>query len=316
MSELAERAGGTAVIFPGMGASGFADLGRFLVLDRYVRPRLRVADEVLGGSLLAMLRAADGSYTVPAQVAFLVASLALADRAEHELGMRPDVCVGPSFGHRALTAYAEALGFAEAIRFTTAVAECELAYFADAADDPVTQCYVRVPDEPLRELLDSYRADGAWVEISGYLDRGGYLVSVSGARLAELTSAVRALGGYAMQTMRPPAHAARFGGLRDLAARTVLAGYRLAEPTLPVVADQDGRTVHTAEDLRTMLLDGFDRPLDWPATVRGLVALGVRTAYVTGPDQLFHRLDCTTANLRVVPVTPKTAGRPRPVERG
>jgi [acyl-carrier-protein] S-malonyltransferase len=59
--------------------------------------------------------------------------------------------------------------------------------------------------------------------------------------------------------------------------------------------------------MREMMLDTFDRPIDWPAVVDTLAGHGVTTAYVTGPDLLFHRLDCTTRHFRVVPVTPKTA---------
>ena len=34
----------TALVFPGMGASGFADVSRFLVLDKYARARTAEAD--------------------------------------------------------------------------------------------------------------------------------------------------------------------------------------------------------------------------------------------------------------------------------
>jgi [acyl-carrier-protein] S-malonyltransferase len=40
---------------------------------------------------------------------------------------------------------------------------------------------------------------------------------------------------------------------------------------------------------------------------------GVSTLYVTGPDLLFHRLDVTAGNFKVIPVTPKTASKPVPV---
>lgn len=302
--------GATAVVFPGMGASSFADVGRFMVLDKYVRPRLAVADEVLGESLLAGLRTAAGDYTTFAQVAFLVNSLALADRAEQELGLSPDFCTGPSLGHRAATVFAGSLDFADAVRLTVELARCEEDYFAAEPDDLVTHCYIRVPDEPLRELIEQLTEGGEWVEVSGYLDRGGYLISLRSGLLDELTRAVRDLGGYSMQTMRPPVHARRFAPLRDN-AEAVLSEYQIADPALPVLADQDGRLVRTAAEIRTMMLDGFDRPFDWPATVTALTGYGVRTAYVTGPDQLFHRLDVTTANLRVVRVTPQVAAKPR-----
>jgi [acyl-carrier-protein] S-malonyltransferase len=303
----------SAVVFPGMGASSFRDIGRFMVLDRYVRARLGAADDVLGESLLAGFRAEDGDYGPLAQVAFLVNSLALADRAEQELGLCPDLCAGPSFGHRAAAVFARALDFADAIRLTVELAGCEQDYFAAEPDDLVTQCYVRVPDEPLRGLVDRLVARGEWVEISGHLDRGCYLVSMPAGLLDEVTRTVRELGGYSMQTMRPPVHARRFAPLRRRAAAEVLPRYTFDDPALPIVADQDGRLVRTAEDVRTLVLDNLDRPIVWPEAVRTLADHGVRSVHVTGPDLLFHRLDCTADTFDVVPVTPKTAARPQPV---
>lgn len=301
--------GGTAIVFPGMGPSTFDDLGRFLVLDRYARARVAQADEVLGESLLAGFRAERDGLGVLSQVAFLVCSLALADRAEAELDLLPDIAAGPCFGQRALTAYAGALDAAAAIRLTVELARCEEEYFAAEPEELVTQCFVRVPDEPFAEAIAEYVDSGEWVEVSGRLDRGAYLVSLRAGLLDEMVQTVRRLEGYTMQTLRPAVHARRFGPLRRR-AEAVLSRYPLGEPALPLVADQDGRLVRTAEELRTMLLDTFDRALDWPATVAALHGHGVRTAYVTGPDLMFHRLDCTTSSFRVVPVTHKTVSKP------
>jgi [acyl-carrier-protein] S-malonyltransferase len=306
---IAADGGATAIVFPGMGPSTFDDLGRFLVLDRYARVRVAQADEVLGESLLAGFRAERDGLGVLSQVAFLVCSLALADRAEAELDLRPDLAAGPCFGQRALTAYAGALDLAAAIRLTVALARCEEEYFAAEREELVTQCFVRVPDEPFAEAIAAYVDSGEWVEVSGRLDRGAYLVSLRAGLLDEMIETVRRLDGYTMQTLRPAVHARRFGPLRRR-AEAVLAEYPLGDPALPLVADQDGRLVRTAGELRTMLLDTFDRALDWPATVAALHGHGVRTVYVTGPDLMFHRLDCTTSSFRVVPVTHKTVSKP------
>src|SRR5437868_12751036 len=91
----------TALIFPGMGPSSFAAVGKFMVLDPYVRRLLPIADAALGYSLLDRFYESEEEYSEYTQVAFLVNSLALAHRAEEELGMRPDYCVGPSFGQKA-----------------------------------------------------------------------------------------------------------------------------------------------------------------------------------------------------------------------
>jgi [acyl-carrier-protein] S-malonyltransferase len=67
--------------------------------------------------------------------------------------------------------------------------------------------------------------------------------------------------------------------------------------------------------VRTMLLDGFVRPVQWPAVVATMSRLGVRTVYVAGQDSMFGRVGCTTRNFEVVAVNPKLAMRPRPRNR-
>ncbi|WP_033289414.1 acyltransferase domain-containing protein [Amycolatopsis jejuensis] len=306
--------GATAALFPGMAAAEFGDLGRFLVLDRYVRRWLRAADDALGAPLLPAFRAESAEsaesadYGPFSQVAFLVSSLALAERAESEYGMRPDVCVGPSLGQRAAAVYSGAVGFAEAVRLTVGWARCEEEYFAAEPDDFVTQCFVRVPPDALLEVLADLDKRGEWAEVSAELGNGTVMVSMCEAVLGDVVSAVRRSGGYVMQAMRPAVHARRFTALREKAA-AVLDGYPVADPEVPIVADQDGRVVRTADGVRTLLLDGFDRPVDWPAAVTGLAGLGVGTVYVTGPDHLFHRLDATRSLGEIVAVTPETVSR-------
>ncbi|MFD2467944.1 acyltransferase domain-containing protein [Amycolatopsis silviterrae] len=295
------------VLFPGMAPATFDDLGRFLVLDRYVRPWLAAAGEVLGEPVLPAFRAESAHYGPFSQVAFLASSLALAERAEHEYGMTPGVCVGPSFGQRAAAVYSGAVGFADAVRLTAAWARCERDYFAAQPEAFVTQCFVRVPDQAIPEVLACLRERGEWAEVSADLGDGAVMVSVCEAVLGEVVSAVRRRGGYAMRAMRPAMHARRFAPLREAAAE-VLAGCAVADPELPVVADQDGRVVRTAAGVRGMLLDGFDRPVDWPAAVAGLAELGVETVFVTGPDRLFRKLEATRSLGDVFAVTPDTVG--------
>lgn len=305
----------TAVVFPGMGKFDFGSAGRFLALDRYARARLRVADEVLGCSVLERFDTQDTAYSEYAQLAFVIASLAAADRVEDRHGMRPDVCVGVSFGQKAAVAYTGSLDFADAVRLTVELARCEQEYFATEYADVVTHAVYRVPDEPFHDLLGEMRARGEWVEISGRLDRGFYMISLSERALDDFVRDVRGLGGYSMYTMRPPVHASAFGGLRAKAEAEVFARYRIEAPKLTTVSDSDGAVVDSAEAMRTMLLDTFDRAIRWPDIVRALVGLGVGTVYFTGPDDMFHRLDSTIRHFDVIAVNPKNALRPGPPKR-
>jgi [acyl-carrier-protein] S-malonyltransferase len=297
----------TALVLPGMAPSGFATLGKFLVLDRFARERVAEASDALGYSLLARLRddPDEDGYSADAEVAFVVSCLALADRAEQVLGVSPTVCAAPSFGQKAAAVYTGAMTFADAIRFTVDLAHCEEEYFADS--DLVTHCVVRVPEEAFREVLAGMSERGEWHDVSGHLDRGFYLVSLSEQHLDAFVADIRAAGGYSMHTMRPPVHAAAFAPLRRKAEAEVFGRYSIGAPRLPVVADQDGRLVETAEDMRTMLLDTFDRAIRWPDVVAGLRGQGVDTLVFAGQDTMFHRLDVTAESFRVIALNPKNA---------
>jgi [acyl-carrier-protein] S-malonyltransferase len=302
----------SAFVFPGLAGTTFAELGKFMVLDRFAKQRVRMADEVLGYSLLERFRdSADDNYSESSQVASLVSSLALADRAEVLLGARPRYCAGPSFGQKPAAVYTGALDFAEGIRLTVEIARWEREYFRTQHSDVVTHTVVRVPEDRLTELLAAWTDQGRWLEVSGDLDRGFAMVSMREALLEEFKRAVTAMGGYSMYTMRPGAHSTLFGELRRGMERDVFAGFDVLAPEVTMVADQDGSIVGSAAAMRTMLLDSFDRPFDWRAVVSTLAAEAVGTVYITGADALFFRLDSTVRHFRVVRVNPESALRPQ-----
>ena len=302
---------GTAFVFPGMSPIRFADVGKFLLIDSRARRLVAGADERLGYSLVDRLRTTEGDYTEYSQVAFLVTCLALAEWAERELGVEPEVCAGPSFGEKPLAAYTGALSFSDAVWMTARLARCLEEYFATAHRDVVTHSFARTPEPQLAEVLAELSECGAWYDVSCYIDHDLHMVSLREKHLEQLQQGIRAVGGMSLYTMRPPMHSSAFTALRRKAEAEVLDGLRFADPVLPVVADQDGAVVRTGEGIRTMLSESFVRPLRWPDVVGTLKRLGVGTVYVCGPDSLFGRVACTTGAFEVVQVSPRTALMPR-----
>jgi [acyl-carrier-protein] S-malonyltransferase len=301
----------TAIVFPGMGPSKFAEVGKFLLLDPFARARLAEADQALGTSVFDNFREQTDDYSEFSQVAFLVNSMAMADRAEETLGVVPDICVGPSFGQKAAAAYVGSLPFAEVVRLTAELARLEEDFFGREYTDVVTHSFVRTPEERLAEILADFDERGVWYEFSGHLDRGFTMLSLRETELEELKERISKAGGYSMYSMRPPVHAPAFAALRRRAEEEVFSRYAFADPKLPVVTDQDGTVINSADELRTMMLDTFDRPINWPAVVAALKDSGVSRVCVTGPDNLFHRLDCTKDNFEVEAVGLPKRSRPR-----
>lgn len=301
---------GTALVFPGMGPTPFRDIGRFLVTDPVGRELVDTADDILGYSLIDACRTTEGDYSEPAQVAFMVTCLASAHWAVRNLGVTPDVCVGPSFGEKAALAYAGVLTPADAIEITLLLARLMEDYFSHEHTDIVTHSFARVPAEALEQIRAESDADGEWNDVSCYVDDGFAMLSIRENRIPWLQQRVREAGGMSMYTMRPPMHCADFAPLRDRVESEVLDRFQFSDPVIPVVADQDGSVITTAAAASKMLSDGFVKPLRWPTVVESMTALGIRTACVAGPDSLFGRVRCTRAAFEILAAHPRRALTP------
>ena len=295
----------TAFVFPGMGPTRFAELGRFLVADRAARRMLGEATDVLGYPVAERFADATDDYDEAAQVAFLISCLALAERS----GERADLCTGPSFGQKTVLAWTGVLSFADTVLLTAELARALETYFATEHRDVVTQTVVRMPPDRLDPLLGELTGRGEWHEFACHLDVGFAMINLREHVLEEFVTRVRAAGGLPLSATRPPLHSSLFTGLRDRVAAEILPRYRFADPAVPVVSDQTGEQLTTGDQVRAMLLDGFVRPVRWPDAVRALATAGVTRLVVAGQDAMFSRVECVRA-LRPHPLNPRSALQP------
>jgi [acyl-carrier-protein] S-malonyltransferase len=300
-----------ALVFPGMSPSGYPDLAKFIMVSPRARRLREAADRVLGYPLMDKYRTAGEGYSEFSQVAFLISCFALAEWAQEELGIEPDLCSGASFGEKVAIAYAGSLSFSDTVRLTVQLARCEEAYFSLEYRDVITQSVARTPEQSLREILADMAAKGEWYDISCFVDEDFFMVSMREQSLERFNAAVRATGGIPLHVMRPPMHSSAFSALRQRIADSVLTNFRFADPRLPIVADQDGAVVDTAEGVQSLLLNSIVRPVNWPDTLRSMRERGVTKIYIAGPDALFGRVGCTTRNFDVVTVNQRMALRPK-----
>lgn len=300
-----------ALVFPGMSPSRYVDLAKFMMVSPQARRLRKAADSVLDYSLMDEYRSAGEGYSECSQVAFLISCFALAEWAQEELGIEPDLCAGASFGEKVAIAFAGSLTFSDTVRLTVQLARCEEAYFRCEYRDVVTQSVVRILEPTLREILADVAGRGEWCDISCFLDDNFFMVSMREQSLDLFNSAVRAAGGIPLQVMWPPMHSSAFSALRQRVADDVLTGFRFADPRLPIVADQDGAVVDTAEGVQSLLLNSIVRPVNWPDTLRSMRERGVTKMYVAGPDALFGRVRCATTNFDVVTVNQRIALQPK-----
>jgi [acyl-carrier-protein] S-malonyltransferase len=300
----------TGIIFPGMGPWGYGDLGKFMAANPYARKLRRTADAVLGYPLMDLYRSAASEYSEYSQIAFLLSCLALIEQARDTLDSEPVACTGPSFGSKAAIAYSGVLPVEQAILLAARLARCEEEYFAVEYQDVITQSIARTPGPALGLILDAMTQRDEWHDISCHIDDDFYMVSMRASSQALFMKEVRAAGGLPLYAMRPPMHSSAFGALRCKAEEEVLGDFPLADPCIPIIADQDGTVVTTADGVRDMLLDSFVRPVRWPQVVHSMKELGITKVYIPGPDGLFGRVRCTTRHFTVIPIKPPMrAGR-------
>jgi [acyl-carrier-protein] S-malonyltransferase len=291
--------------------SGYRDLGKFIVTDPRARRLRRAADEILGYPLLDLYRGADADYSEYAQVAFLIACLALIEQASDTFDTEPVACTGPSFGGKAAVAYSGALPFAETVLLTARLSRCEEEYFRTEHRDVVTQSIARTPGPVLQEILEAMTGRHEWHDISCHIDEDFFMVSMRACSLDRFLREVRAAGGFPLYAMWPPMHSSAFGALRRKAEDEVIGDLHFDDPCLPIIADHDGSVVGTADGVRAMLLDGFVRPVRWPQAVLTMKEFGIKKVYIPGTDRLFGRVRCTTQNFTVTTISPQGSLRPK-----
>lgn len=279
-----------AVVFPGMAPSNFAQIGGFMLASPHARRRAAEAGEVLGYDVVERFRESAADYSEYAQVAFVVNCLALADWAEQNVTFTPSVCVGPSFGGMAATAYTQALSYPDVLQLTARAARRELEFFEAAPERIVTHFFFRTPEARFDEILAETLDEGDWAELSSHMDEGFYAVCLREQSVERFKKRVQRVGGTPLYTMWPPAHCSVLADLRRLLAEEVFADFRFADPWVPLVSDLDGRLVDGGAEVRSMLLEGYVRPVRWPESVRTLRRLNVTGVCVPGPSNLFDRL--------------------------
>ena len=303
---------GSAMVFPGMGPSPFSEVAKFMLVNPFARELFAEADDVLGYSLFDRFADAEGDYSEYAQITFMVNCLALARWAQDEFGVEPLFCAGPSFGGKATAVHSGALSFADGVRFTSRFARCLEAFFAEEYTEEVaTLSFARTPRAELDVILAELTGQGEWHEITCVVDEDFFMLTLRKSRIEWLRQRLRAAGGLPLYMMEPPMHSAAFGGLRRRAETEVMAGLEFHDPLIPVVADQDGALLTTGEGVRTMLLDGCVRPVDWPRTLGSLRGRGVGRICVAGQDALFGRVPVAVKNFEILKAGPRLALRPR-----
>jgi [acyl-carrier-protein] S-malonyltransferase len=255
------------------------------------------ADRALGESISAL--AWDGpaerlDLTEHAQPALLATSLAILAAMRERWAAagletpRPAFAAGHSMGQYSALVAAGALSLEDGVRLVRE--RGRLMQASGQGRDGSMAALIGLDEARLPELVAGASAQGVFVVANR--NAPGQVV-VSGDRSAIETGAELARSLGAKRAIVLPVSVAAHSPLMAEAAdgmRAALVGVEFRDPTSPLLANADARTVATAEACRTELVEHLTTGVDWIRIVERMAASGVDTFVEVGPGRVLSGL--------------------------
>jgi [acyl-carrier-protein] S-malonyltransferase len=285
-----------AFVFPGQGSQAVG-MGRDLAAASPGAAAIFAeADDALGEPISRL--AWDGpedelNRTEHAQPALLATSIAyltaLRERwPEAGVAVTPRFMAGHSMGQYSALVAAGALSLSDGVRL---VRERGLQMQASGSGrDGAMAAVLGLDEAALPALVDEASAHGVFA-IANRNAPGQVVVSGERSAIDAAADAARRLG--AKRVIVLPVSVAAHSPLMAEAAdgmRRVLDGVEFHDPTTPLLANADARTITTAEACRAELIDHLTAGVDWVAAVETMRAAGVDTFIEVGPGKVLTNL--------------------------
>ena len=307
-----------AYVFPGQG-SQTVGMGQALATSSPAAAAVfAAADAALGESIstLAWTGPADQldltENAQPALVATSIAILAAVREGAAAAGREPPEPVfaaGHSMGQYTAMVAAGALDLADAVRLVRE--RGRLMQASGQGRDGAMAALIGLDDARLPEVVAGASAHGVFV-VANRNAPGQVVVSGERAAIEAGAELARELG--AKRAIVLPVSVAAHSPLMAEAAddlRRVLATVEFHDPTVPLLANADGRPITTADGCRTELVEHLTAGVDWVGAVQAMSLAGVTTFIEIGPGKVL-----TGLIKRIAPeATPIPADDPTIVDR-
>lgn len=282
----------TAFVFPGQG-SQVVGMGRWLYdASPAARKIFDRADEALGRSLRDLCFNGPETLlndTANAQPALLTASIAtLEAMRERGLAVDPVIVGGHSLGEFTAVVAAGALDFESSLRLV----EARGALMRRAGEDRPggMAAILGLDDDVVRAVCAEAATDGI-VNVANLNCPGQVVISGESAPLERAITLATARG--ARRAVRLPVSIASHSPLMAGVSRrlgALLADAPIREPERPLVANISAARITTVDEIRSELINGVQRPVDWTASVRTMIDTGVTTFIEVGPGNVLGGL--------------------------
>ena len=285
----------TAFLFPGQGAQKVGMAGELAANLPAAKALFDEAADVLGYDLLALCMNGPAERldaTDVSQPAIFVASLAA---LEHLKATEPDALAGVtgtaglSLGEYTALVFAGAMSFRDGLKVVQARGKAMQAA-AEATPSGMVSVLGLEASEVETLVAEARSAAGGTLEVANLLCPGNTVVSGSASAIEEINRLAEARG---LRTVRLAVagafHTALMKPADDRLAEA-LAAVEVAAPRIPVWSNVDARPHTDPAEIRDLLVRQVVSPVLWEATVRGLLAAGVRRFYEIGPGRVLAGL--------------------------
>lgn len=286
-----------AFVFPGQGSQAVG-MGRALTTASPAAAAVFTdADEALGEPISALawtgpeeqLNRTENAQ--PALLATSIAYLAAAREMAAAAGKRlpePRFIAGHSMGQYSAMVAAGALSLADGVRLVRERGRQMQA--SGAGRDGAMAAVLGLADEAVPELVRQASAHGVFA-VANRNSPGQVVVSGERAAIDAAAELAKALG--AKRVIVLPVSVAAHSPLMAEAAtamREVLAGVDFDDPTAPLLANADARSITTADGARSELVEHLTAGVDWVRAVETMTAAGVDTFVEVGPGKVLTNL--------------------------
>lgn len=285
-----------ALLFPGQGSQHVGMGQRVHQLSQAARRLLEQAEEILGMPLRRLCfegppeELADTTNAQPAILAVSLAYLEALRERLHEIGasLHPTLVAGHSLGEFTALVAANALRFDDALRL---VRERGRLMREAGLERPGGMAAILGLERDALEAVCQEASELGLVVIAN--DNSPGQLVISGEERALVRAMELATERGAKRVVRLAVSVPSHSPLMDRVARALselLQRVPLREPEVPIVANVTGKILSSVEEIRRELACQVAQPVQWTASVRGMVNRGVTTFLEVGPGQVLTGL--------------------------
>jgi [acyl-carrier-protein] S-malonyltransferase len=281
-----------AFVFPGQGSQSVGMLAGLAASEPLVQETFAEASEVLGYDLWKLCQAGPEEQlaaTERTQPAMLTAGVATWRVWRRHHGAMPMAMSGHSLGEYS------ALACSGALEFRTAVALVQFRGQAMQAAVPAGQgamAAILGIDDADVEAACAEAAQGEVVQAANFNSPGQVVIAGSAAAVDRAIEIAKAKG--AKRAIKLPVSVPSHSRLMSPAAARLaerLKGVELATPQVRDIYTVDVRKHGAADSIRTALVEQLVKPVRWTATIRAMLADGVRVVVECGPGRVLTGLN-------------------------